>query len=50
MATPGRHRSTHGGGFRLGDAAALVDEHYPEAEKMVRVVLDDLDTHTGAAL
>ncbi len=27
----------------------LVDEHYPEAEK-VRVVLDNLNTHTGAAL
>ncbi|MDQ3791650.1 MAG: transposase, partial [Actinomycetota bacterium] len=26
----------------------LVDEHYPEAEK-VRVVLDNLNTHTGAA-
>ncbi len=26
----------------------LVDEHYPEAEK-VRVVLDTLNTHTGAA-
>jgi len=27
----------------------LVDEHYPEADK-VRVVLDNLNTHTGAAL
>ena len=27
----------------------LVDEHYPEAEK-VRVILDNLNTHTGAAL
>ncbi len=27
----------------------VVDEHYPEAEK-VRVVLDNLNTHTGAAL
>ena len=27
----------------------LVDEHYPETEK-VRVVLDNLNTHTGAAL
>jgi DDE superfamily endonuclease len=27
----------------------LVDEHYPEAEK-IRVVLDNLNTHTGAAL
>jgi transposase len=27
----------------------LVDERYPEAEK-VRVVLDNLNTHTGAAL
>src|SRR5215213_7263568 len=29
----------------------LVDEHYPEAEKEVRVVLGNLiNTHTGAAL
>jgi len=28
---------------------ALVDEHYPKAEK-IRVVLDNLNTHTGAAL
>lgn len=28
---------------------SLVDEHYPGAEK-VRVVLDNLNTHTGAAL
>jgi hypothetical protein len=28
---------------------SLVDEHYPEAER-VRVVLDNLNTHTGAAL
>ena len=28
---------------------SLVDDHYPEAEK-VRVVLDDLNTHTQAAL
>src|SRR5215204_4327690 len=27
----------------------LVDEHYPEAEK-IRVVLDNLNTHTGASL
>jgi hypothetical protein len=27
----------------------LADEHYPEAEK-IRVVLDNLNTHTGAAL
>jgi len=27
----------------------LVDEHYPKAEK-IRVVLDNLNTHTGAAL
>jgi transposase len=27
----------------------LTDEHYPEAEK-IRVVLDNLNTHTGAAL
>jgi transposase len=27
----------------------LVDEHYPNAEK-IRVVLDNLNTHTGAAL
>lgn len=28
---------------------SLVDDHYPEAEK-VRVVMDNLNTHTGAAL
>jgi hypothetical protein len=28
---------------------ALVDEHFPEAE-VIRVVLDNLNTHTGAAL
>jgi transposase len=28
---------------------SLVDEHYPKAEK-VRVVMDNLNTHTGAAL
>jgi hypothetical protein len=28
---------------------SLADEHYPEAEK-IRVVLDNLNTHTGASL
>ncbi len=27
----------------------LVDDLYPEAEKKIRVVLDNLSTHTGAA-
>jgi hypothetical protein len=48
MATPGRHRETYGGGFRLG-YRRLVDEHYPTTEK-VRVVLDNLNTHTPASL
>src|SRR5215211_6048611 len=43
--TWGCHRSTHGGGFRLGYAAAGGRAHYPATEK-VRVVLDNLNTHT----
>jgi hypothetical protein len=27
----------------------LVEEHYPQAEAQIRVVLDNLSTHTGAA-
>jgi len=48
--TPGCYRSTHGGGFRLRAMRRVVDEHYPEAEKVRVVVLDNLNTHTGAAL
>jgi hypothetical protein len=46
---PGGHRAAHGRGLRSPDALSLADEHYPEAEK-IRVVLDNLNTHTGASL
>ena len=29
---------------------ALVDEHYPQAKKKIRLVMDNLNTHTPAAL
>jgi hypothetical protein len=48
MATPGHQRATYGGGFAHA-MRRLAEEHYPEAEK-VRVVLDNLNTHTPASL
>ena len=46
---PGSHRAAHRGvDFALA-MRRLADEYYPEAEK-IRVVLDNLNTHTGASL
>ena len=49
LAASGCHRAAHGGGLRRSHASFGRRAHYPEAEK-VRVVLDNLNTHTPASL